>query len=53
MPQGIYTHLPFFCAPWEDNNMDFIIGLARTQRGFDSMRGPCPGENHVHGTRER
>jgi len=37
MPHGLYTSLPFVCAPWEDINTDFILGLPKTKRGFDSI----------------
>jgi len=37
MPHGLYTSLPFSCAPWEDFNMDFSLGLPRTQKGFNSI----------------
>jgi len=37
MPHGLYTHLPFASVPWEDISMDFILGLTKTSRGFDSI----------------
>jgi len=37
MSRGLYTSSPFVCAPWEDINMNFILGFPKTQRGFDSI----------------
>ena len=33
----LYTPLPFANAPWEDINLDFILELPRTTKGFESI----------------
>ena len=34
---GFYEPFPILERPWDAVNMDFILGLPRTQRGFDSI----------------
>jgi len=37
LPHSLYTPLPVPTLPWVDVCMDFILGLASTQRGKDSI----------------
>ena len=36
-PHGSYTSLPVPSAPWEDNSMEFVLGLPKTMRERDSI----------------
>lgn len=34
---GLYTPLPVLDRPWDSVSLDFVFGLPRTQKGYDSI----------------
>jgi len=34
IPHRLNTPLPIACAPWVNINMDFVLGLLKTQKGL-------------------